>query len=84
MTLGFGYGARAHPRSRNQFVSLTIEDDYLWGTDLDAVLSDFTPDIVDPADREAQVIDLPPLTPDQRARIMDEHQRELIAPSEAP
>ncbi len=75
MRLGFGYGMR-HNRSRDELVA---EGDYLHGIDLDVALSDHTLDIIDPVDREGQVVDLPPLTPDQRARVLLEYHEDMTA-----
>lgn len=57
------------------------ESEYLHGLDLDAVLSDWTPDIVEPVDREGQVIDLPSLTQEQRCAVMLEYHQDIVAVS---
>ena len=66
MRLGFGYG-------RRKFAVAPLESDYLHGIELDVALSDYTLDMLEPVDREAQVIELPMLTADQRAQILAEY-----------
>lgn len=49
--------------------------DYLNGLELDIALSDYSGDLVEPAEREAMVVTLPELTAAERKQIRDEQQR---------